>query len=190
MKKNKFDVLLLAGLTSNLFYSIAYPIIYLTIIKDINSNLMSFCNLINCIFTIIITKAWLNKSKSLYKSFGLMLGLEGLFYTILTTLYLTGYASNTIYYFIDVILCATITRNIICGGTRLKALRYNGEDREIFDNRNNVYCNIASVIGYSFSSIYTLNIKVAFILMLMGIIVDNIFYYYVYHEQNIKKLNE
>lgn len=132
LKLNKnIDELLIAGALSNLFYSVAYPIVHTITMKSINSNIMSLASLINCILVAIITKVWLNKSKELYKTFGVLLGVEVIAYGILTGLFLIRIADLFIYFMGDALMSAIITRNIICGGTRLKALRYEGEAREI-----------------------------------------------------------
>lgn len=79
LKKNsKYDALLLAGLTSNLFYSMSYPIVHTICIKDLSSNLLSFTSLLSCILAIILSQAWLKYSDKLYKTFGISLLLEGI----------------------------------------------------------------------------------------------------------------
>lgn len=184
-KNNKFDLLLITGLTSNLFYSISYPIIHTICVKDLNSNLLSFSALLSSIFAIVILQLWLNHSDKLYyKTFGISLFLEGLTFGILLIAFLLGKITPSIYYVVDCILTSIITRNIISGGNRLKAIRYRNEEREIFDNKSTLYCNIASILGFGFSSIITLNTNVAFTLMWLGIVIDNIFYYIVYKEEN------
>lgn len=183
-KNSKYDALLIAGLTSNLFYSMSYPIIHTICIKDLNSNLLSFSSLLSCILAIIISRAWLKYSDKLYKTFGISLLLEGISYAILLVLFLSNKMTPAIYYVCDSILVATITRNIISGGNRLKAIRYQHEEREVFDNKSVLYCNIACVVGFGFSSIITLNTGVAFVLMWFGMVVDNIFYYIIYKKEN------
>lgn len=184
--KEKVDKLLIAGAVSNLFYSMAYPIVHTITMQDINSNIMSFASLVNCIIAMLITKIWLKHSKYLYKTFGTMLVIEGIVYGLLTTIYLTGIATAGMYYVGDAILNALITRNIICGGARLKAFRYKGEEREKFDNKTTYYCYLTSIIGFTFSWKITLPTKLGFILMFIGIVVDNIFYYIVYKRETVR----
>ena len=90
------------------------------------------------------------------------------------------------YLIVDAMLSATITRNIACAVTRLKSIRYHGDKREQFDNKTVLYCNITSVIGFGFSSLYVLPTNLAFIIMFVGIAIDNIFYYYVFKKANKK----
>ena len=183
-KNNKFDLLLFTGLTSNLFYSISYPIIHTVCVKDLSSNLLSFSALISSIFAIIVTQLWLKYSDKLYEYFGVFLSLEGITFGLLLIGFLLNKVTPATYYVMDCVLTSIITRNIISGGNRLKAIRYRDEEREIFDNKGTLYCNVASIIGFSFSSMYTLNTSIAFIFMWIGIVVDNFFYYVVYKEEN------
>lgn len=182
-KHKNVDELLIAGATSNLFYSVAYPIVHTITVQNINSNTMSFASLLNCILAAIVAKIWLDNSTKLYKSFGFMLKAEVIAYGILTILFLMDIVNPAMYFLSDAIMSAIITRNIICGGTRLKALRYEGETRETFDNKTVYYCNITSVIGYAFSWLVTLPTSIGFIFMFIGIAVDNIFYLRVYRNQ-------
>lgn len=186
-KSRNIDELLIAGATSNLFYSMAYPIVHTITVQNINSNTMSFASLLNCILAAIVAKIWLDNSTKLYTTFGVMLKVEIIAYGILTALFLGNVVTPAIYFLSDAIMSAIITRNIICGGTRLKALRYEGEDREIFDNKTVFYCNITSIIGYAFSWLVTLPISTGFLFMFIGISVDNIFYLRVYEKEKLTK---
>lgn len=148
--------------------------------KNLDSQLMSFCSLISCLIVIFISKLWLKYSDKLYNKFYLMLFLEVIVYFILLILFLSNNISTKIYYIADTLLFASITRSIICGGTRLKAIRYKDKDRESFDNKSTIFCNVASVLGFAISSIIKIPINTAFIFMFIGISVDNYLYYRVY----------
>lgn len=182
-KNDKFDLLLVTGLTSNLFYSISYPIIHTICIKDMNSNLLSLSALLSSILTIVIIQLWLKKSDKLYELFGISLFIEGLAFGILLIEFLLKNITPATYYVMDCVLTSTLTRNIMSGGNRLKAIRYKDEEREKFDNKITLYCNIASIIGFGFSTIFTLNTNIAFVFMWIGIAIDNIFYYIVYKKE-------
>ncbi len=182
--KTKFDLLILSGLFSNLFYSVAYPIIHIKCMQDISSNFMSLSQLISCVLAIIISQLWIKHSDKLYKTFQISLFLECIFFGLLLFFFLIGVVTPKIYYIVDCILSATITRNIINGGCRLKAIRYEGQCRELYDHKNTVMCNIASILGFLFSSLYTLPTNIAFILMFVGVSIDNLFYGCVYNETN------
>jgi hypothetical protein len=183
---NKADPLVVGAALSNLFYSLAYPIVHTVTMQGLSSNWVSFASLANCFLASIITKLWLKRSKKLYYFYGIMLGIEVIVYAILTILFLVSVATPAIYYMGDAILSAVITRNIICGGTRLKALRYEGEEREEYDNKNSYYSYITSIIGFAISSFITFSTPIGFILMFVGIAVDNIFYYCAFKEEGVE----
>jgi hypothetical protein len=183
--KNKYDYLIIAGFTSGLFYSMSYPIIHLECMKDISSNLMSLSQLLSCILTVVITQVWLKKSEVMYlKTFKISLIAEVLLYGSILCMLFFNVFTPTAFYISDCILCSTITRNIINGGTRLKAIRYKGEQREIFDNKNMMLCNVASMVGYFISTIFVLPRFIAVLFMFLGLAIDNLFYLYAYHETN------
>ena len=184
MKTKKIDFLIISGLFSNLFYSIAYPRVHTKCMQDISSNFMSLSQLISCLLAILISQLWIKHSDKLYNTFEISLVLECVFFGALLVLFLFGIVTPKIYYIVDCILSATITRNIINGGCRLRAIRYEGQDREMYDHKNVVMCNIASICGYLFSTLYILPIHLAFILMFVGVSVDNLFYFIVYKETN------
>ena len=180
------DPLVVGAALSNLFYSCAYGVVHTTCLQAVTSNIVSFASLINCILTAVITKIWLDHSKKLYKTFGGLLILEGIIYGILTLLFLANTVNPKMYFIFDAILSAAITRNIICAGTRLKSIRYHEEEREKFDNKTILYCEITSIIGYGFSSIYAIPTNLAFIAMFIGIAIDNVFYYYIFKKEGVK----
>jgi hypothetical protein len=152
--------------------------------QDISSNFMSLSQLISCLLAIIISQLWIKHSDKLYKTFSISLALECVSFGSLLVLFLCGIVTPKIYYIVDCILSATITRNIINGGCRLKAIRYNNKDREMYDHKNTVMCSIASICGFLFSSLYVLPAQIAFVLMFIGISVDNLFYFIVYKNTN------
>ena len=182
INKNK-DKLLIAGFSSSLFFSIAYPIVHTVTVSAITSNLLSVASLLNCVLTVLITKIWLSKGKVLYRAFSFFLSIEVILYGILIYLFIIDGISPLFFFMSDAVLSSLITRNIICAGVRLKSLRYEGEDREKFDNKTVYYNNIACIIGYAFSSLIVLPTKLGFFLMFIGIAIDNIFYYYVYKKE-------
>lgn len=108
------------------------------------------------------------------------MGLETVTYTILIGSFLIGKLTPTGYVIIEALLYASITRNIICGGNRLKAIRYNEQSREKYDNKDIILSNVSGLLGYSFSTLITLSLTVCMILMLVATVIDNVFYYYVW----------
>lgn len=108
------------------------------------------------------------------------MGLETVTYTVLIGSFLIGKLTPTGYVIIEALLFASITRNIICGTNRLKAMRYNEQSREEYDNKDIMLSNVSSLLGFGFSTLITLSLTVCMILMLIGTVVDNVFYYYVW----------
>ena len=178
------DKLLLANFISNLFYSIAYPTVHFVLIRDIDERIISLNAIIVCIAGIIVPIIWNKKSDELYNKYGYLLTLEGLSYILLTVAFILGTVDSRLYYLIDTILFSIITKNIICGGNKLRALRYTGEEREKFDNDCNILSNASSLIGFTVSLLFPLQKYVAFVILGIGIISDNIFYYRAYKECN------
>ena len=179
----KFDYLIMAGFFSNLFYSISYPVIHLLCMKNINSNLVALSQLISCICSIFVTNLWLKRSEKMYKkTFRISLIFEAILYGfILLCLYL-DIITPAIFFMADCLITSIITRNIINGGTRLKAIRYRDEAREIYDNKNMVLCNVSSIIGYGLSVVFTFPIALVLLFMFLGMVIDNMFYWFAYKE--------
>ena len=177
------DKLLLAGFWSSLCYSLSYPVIHLYILKDINSNLISLNSLVSCIFTILISKAWNVNGDKIYKHYPALLIAESIFYFILMILMVNNILDKTVYYLLDGLLFAILTRNIICGGNKMKANRYIKDNMEHFTNNSIIYSNIASLIGYTVGSLINIDVKLSFFIMFLGVSVDNLFYYIAYRQE-------
>jgi len=54
--------------------------------------------------------------------------------------------------------------------------------RERYDNNNQIVSSAATLLGASFAAIFPLDLKVLFIFALVGNIVDNFFYLYIYNK--------
>lgn len=96
------------------------------------------------------------------------------------------------YYIIDMLIFSIVTRNIFCGGVKLKAIRYNSEeDREHFDNNNNSASAIATILGSIIAMILNLDFSVMLWLATIGNTIDNIFYIFIFKStQSKRKANE
>ena len=90
------------------------------------------------------------------------------------------------YFVLNILIYSIITRNITCGFVKIRAkVNSNEKDREKFDNNTNTVEALATITG-AFLSIVTMpTLKVLFILALIGGIIDNFFYLYVYQRLNI-----
>jgi hypothetical protein len=131
-------------------------------------------------------KLWNTYGNKLYRHYPVFLLFEGLFYTIITILMLTGIMSQKIYYIADTLIFAFITKNIVFGDNKLKVLRYEGELRNKFDNNSTIVINGACLIGFAISFVAGIPEIIAFIFLVIGMSVDNIFYYKAYRESKNK----
>ena len=172
----------MSSITSNLFYSLSYPVVHTYLMSSVNSQTVSVCSLTSCIIVALVNKSWLRYSKKLYEYFKHLLVIETMVYSLLVGMILSNFISPWTYYIFDTLLFATITNNIICGGTKLKSLRYQGEEREKFDNSVNYWANISCIIGFLISSIITFSWRIGFIIIFISVVVDNGFYYIVYRQ--------
>lgn len=167
--------LLIAGFLSSLCYSLTYPVIHSLVMAQIDSRLLSFKSLFSCVCVVVIANLWLKHKDKLYKFFNEFLILETVCYSILTMLIIGNKISLVAYFLLDSFIFATITRNIICGGANLKQQILH-DNRAEFDNKIDILCNLASVIGYGVGSLFVLDLNLALIIMCVGISIDNLFY--------------
>lgn len=150
--------------------------------QNVSDSIIALNQIINCLSIVILGSLWNKKSDKLFKYYPVLCISEtilGVFSTIWATL-----THNILaYYIIDTLIFAIVTRNICCGGVKLRAIRYKTEtDREHFDNNNNSMSAIATIIG----SIIAIILKLDFVSMLwlatIGNAVDNIFYIFIYRK--------
>lgn len=169
--------MLAATFLVTIFYTSTYPIIYKMIMSMVHKNFISINQIIGCASIILFNSIWNKHSDKLFKYFPLFCTLE-MGFTLVVTMYVTiNSTSITAYYMLDTLICAIVTRNIICGGNKLKALRYNSPSkREKFDNNNNSCASLGTIIG----SIIAIILKLDFITMIwiaaFGNCIDNILY--------------
>lgn len=182
------DKLILANFLSNLFYSLAYPSIHYYLIKDAGQKMISLNSIILCIAGIIVPLLWNKYSDTLYLKYGYLLSIECILYSIIAFLVIFSFITPKAYYILDTFLFAIVTKNIISGNIKLKSLLYKDGQREKFDNNSNIASNASSLIGFTISLLIEFPISVGFILITIGICLDNIFYYNVY-KKTIKKEN-
>lgn len=177
--KNIFtDKLLIATFLSNLFYSMAYPVVHYKLISEVGQKMISINSIMICVSGIFIPLLWNKYSERLYKTFGTLCNLETLLYAIICIMYLMSFITTKAYYILDTIFFCLVTKNMICGGNRLRAKRYNSEDkREEYDNNVQLVSNISSLIGFFISIMVNMKISVGFIFITVGICADNFFYH-------------
>lgn len=186
------DYMIQACLWTNLLYSISYPYIHMFIMKQANEKLISLNEILICVFTIIINSIWNKYSDKLYKTFPVFMFMESALYLVLYALIIMGFVNGIVFYIIDTILFCLITRNIICGGNKLKSVIYKDELREKYDNTICIAASIGTLIGASIAFFVDVPLWVAFIISQTGITIDNIFYYIAYKKnaRNSKESHE
>ena len=84
---------------------------------------------------------------------------------------------------LNIMIMAIITRNLICGRTKMKA-KVNPTEalREKFDNNSQIADSAATIIGATTAIIVPFSLTTLFILALIGNVVDNIAFLYIYHK--------
>lgn len=179
MKKNKLDGMLIATFLTTLFYSSTYPYIHKEIVSNISDNLIALTQIINCAAVIGTGYCW-NHFKNLFKFYNTFCVIETIA-TISTTIFVLLTHSLAAYYLLDTFVYALITRNIVCGGIRLRAVRYKTEEeRSVFDNNNNSMSAAATIIGSCIAMVLHLKFEWMMILATVGNIIDNLFYIKIY----------
>ncbi len=180
-KIKSIDLMLLSTFLCTIFYTSTYPIIYKTIMSTIHKNFISINQIVACCSIILFNSIWNKHSNKLFKYFPALCALE-MVCTLIVTIYISiSKASITSFYILDTLIFVIVTRNIICGGSRLKALKYSTPSkREKFDNNNSSYASLATIIGASIS----IALKMDFITMLwiaaFGNCIDNVLYMIIY----------
>lgn len=181
-KIKNIDLMLLSTFLCTIFYTSTYPIIYKTIMSTIHKNFISINQIVACGSIILFNQVWNKHSYKLFKYFPVLCTLEMLC-TVIVAIYISiNKSSITSFYILDTLISVIVTRNIICGGSRLKALKYSTPSkREKFDNNNNnSYASLATIIGASIS----IALKMDFITMLwtaaFGNCIDNVLYMIIY----------
>jgi len=194
-KLKNIDLMLLSTFLCTIFYTSTYPIIYKTIMSTIHKNFISINQIVACCSIILFNSIWNKHSNKLFKYFPALCALE-MVCTLIVTIYIsTSKASITSFYILDTLIFVIVTRNIICGGSRLKALKYSTPSkREKFDNNNSSYTSLATIIGASIS----IALRMDFITMLWiaasGNCIDNVLYMIIYknlvrRDKNEKNIN-
>lgn len=85
------------------------------------------------------------------------------------------------YFVLNVIIYSVITKNLSCGGVKMRAkVNPTDKERERYDNNQNTCSAIASLLGAAIAIITQPSLQTLFILALIGGIVDNFFYFYIY----------
>lgn len=175
------NLMLTAAFFSDLFYAMSYPYIYAETIKVVPKPYITFEQLFACIGTIIFCKLWNRYSDHLFKYYRTILIME-----IIADVFLFAdvIIRNDIkfYFLLNVIIYSTITRNLSCGGVKMRAMVNPTEKlRERYDNNNNVIASVSTILGASIALLIHCNLTTLFIFAVVGNTVDNFFYLYIYN---------
>ncbi len=180
-KLKNIDLMLLSTFLCTIFYTSTYPIIYKTIMSTVHKNFISINQIVTCSSIILFNSIWNKHSNRLFKYFPVLCILEMLCTIVVATYISINKSSITSFYILDTLICVVVTRNIICGGNRLKALRYsNPSKRERFDNSNNSYASLATIIGASIAIVLEMDFITMVWIAAFGNCIDNILYIIVY----------
>ena len=180
MAHRKFDGMLIATFLTTIFYSATYPYIHKEIMTNVSDVAIALNQIINCLFIVIFGSLWNKKSDNLFTYYPLFCVCETML-GIMTTVYAIITHNIIAYYLLDTFAFAIVTRNICCGGVKLRAIRYNSEkEREHFDNNNNSSAAIATIIGSVIAMCLNLNFTTMLWIATFGNAIDNIFYIFIF----------
>lgn len=174
--------MLLSNFICALFYAASYPYIYAETLKAVNKHDITFEQIIGCIGTIIFSTLWNRYGKQLFEHYRKMLIVE----IIADCTLFGGYfvLHNMRFYFIfNIIIYAVITKNLCSGGIRMRAMvNPDEESRNRYDNNANTANSAATLIGAGISLTCNFSVTTMFIFALIGNIIDNFFYLYIYNK--------
>ena len=187
--KDKMDGMLIATFLTMIFYSATYPYIHKEVMIVASDSLIALNQIIDCVSVIICGWIWNNKSEKLFNFYPVYCVLETVL-GIITTIYAIATGNIIAYYILDNIVFAVVTRNICCGGVKLRAIRYNSEEkREHFDNNNNSVSSLATILGSIIAMFLNLDFKIMLCIATFGNMIDNLFYIFIFYhtKQDVRK---
>lgn len=175
------DGMLLATFLTTVFYSATYPRIYREVMRSLSADWIAAQQIVNCLSIIFFSQVWNRLSKKIFKFYPALCVIECLC-TLSVSVWVTLGGSILSYYVLDTLVFALVSRNIICGGVRLRSLRYSSQSlREHFDNNQNAVASAATIIGSLVAIILDLNFVPMIWLASFGNCIDNAFYICIYH---------
>ena len=181
VKRILTEKMIMATLLATMFFALAHPCIHKYIISQIPEQYLAMEMIIVNIGVIVTNYLFDKYGNKLYKFYPVFLLSETVLYTSLVILLSLNIVDARVYFIGDVIIRATITRNIMCCANRLKRIVYEGESREKFDITVPVACAIACIIG-SVVALFNIPLWLGWICIAIGVSIDNLFYYLAYRE--------
>lgn len=190
MSKRLSKLMLLANFVSVLFYSMSYPYIYAQTCKIVPTYYISIEQLLSCISTIIFCGLWNKYSDRLFNHYSKIVIAETLLDIVLFADVMIR-SDLKFYFLLNVIIYALITRNMACGGTKMRAMVNPTErDREQYDNNSNIVVSVSTILGTVAAFIYMPDFKVLCVLALIGNVSDNLLYWHIYRKIKKEDKNE
>lgn len=180
------DKMVQATFWFNLLYSASFPSVHIWLMREVTEKMLSFNSMFVCVATIVFNIVWNKYSDKLYKFFPALCIVETGIYTILHIMAILGIVSSSVYYVIDTMVIALVTRNMICGGNKLRSIAYTNNRREKYDNTIMIANSIATLLGGFVALISYMQIHVALIVLQVALVVDNIFYILAYYDMKRK----
>lgn len=180
--KRLSDLMLVGYFLSMLFYSCSYVFIYQVIVQAVPRSFLGIEQIVGCVSTIIFCKVWNKYSDRLFRYYRLILWLEIIFdVALFADVIVRG--DLKFYFMFNIMIMAIITRNLICGRTKMKAKVNPTEKlREKFDNNSQIADSAATIIGATTAIIIPFSLNILFVLALIGNCIDNVFFLYIYHK--------
>lgn len=174
------NLMLLSNFLSTIFYALSYPYIYAETVKVVPKAYISLEQILACLGTIIFCKLWNAYSNKLFRHYRKFLWLEIAADSVLFADVLIR-QDLSFYFLLNIIIYSVITRNICCGGTKMRAIVHPDEvTREQYDNNSNIVNSVATLLGAGIAMIVPVSITVLFIFAVIGNCIDNVFYLYIY----------
>lgn len=172
--------MLLSNFVCTLFYSASYPYIYAEIMKVISRKYISFEQIISCIGIVVFGSLWNKYGDRLFRHYPKFIVLETVADTFLFADVLIRHDLK-FYFLLNVIIYALITKNMSCGGIKMRAkVNPTEELRERYDNNSNSIYAVATIAGTALAVAFPVSLNALFILALIGNIADNFLYFYIY----------
>lgn len=181
-QKTLANLMLFSNFLSTLFYSTSYPYIYAETVKAIPRQFLGLEQILACISTIIFCKLWNKFSDKIFVHYKKILWAEiiadgFLFADVLIR------QDLRFYFLFNIIIYSLITRNLSCAATKMRAKVNPTEKlRERYDNNNQIVCAVATLLGAGFAMACGLDLRILFVLALIGNVIDNFFYLYIYDQ--------
>lgn len=180
--KKLSNLMLLSNLICTLFYSMSYPYIYAETIKVVPHFYIGIEQILACVGTIIFCKLWNTYSDKLFEHYRLFLTLEIIADLILFADVLIR-NDLKFYFLLNIIIYSVITKNLCCGGTKMRAkVNPSEKEREQYDNNSSIVNAIATLIGAGVAMVFDFDLRLLFVFALIGNTIDNIFYIYIYQK--------